>query len=39
MAKIIEFYIPHSFRKASKWVPSVERGRVLEFRLAVRKSA
>jgi len=39
MAKIIEFYIPQSFRKASKWVPSAERGKVLAFSMAARKSA
>ncbi len=39
MAKIIEFYIPQSFRKVSKWVPPDERGKVLAFPLAVRKSA
>ena len=39
MAKIIEFYIPQSFRTVSKWVPPDERGKVLAFPLAVRKSA
>jgi len=39
MAKIIEFYIPQSFRKVSKWFPAAERGKVLAFPLAVRKSA
>src|SRR5689334_2534185 len=39
MTKIIEFYVPQSFRKASKWFPPVERGKVLAFPLAVRKSA
>jgi len=39
MTKIIEFYIPQSFRKVSKWVPPAERGKVLVFSLAVRKSA
>jgi len=39
MAKIIEFYIPRSFHKVSKWVPAAERGKVLEFPLAVQKSA
>jgi hypothetical protein len=27
MAKIIEFYIPQSFRKVSKWVAPAERGK------------
>ncbi len=39
MAKIIEFYIPQSFRKVSQWLPPNERGKVLEFPVAVRKSA
>jgi hypothetical protein len=39
MAKIIEFYIPQSFHKVSKWLPSDERGKVLTFPQAVRKSA
>jgi hypothetical protein len=39
MAKIIEFYIPQGFRKVSKWFPPNERGKLLEFSVAVRKSA
>jgi hypothetical protein len=39
MAKILEFYIPQSFRKVSKWLPPAERGKVLAFPLAVPKSA
>jgi hypothetical protein len=39
MAKMIEFYIPQSFRKVSKWLPPDERGKVLEFPAAVLKSA
>jgi len=39
MAKIIEFYIPQSFRKVSKWLPPNERGKLLEFPMAVQKSA
>jgi hypothetical protein len=39
MTKIIEFYIPQSFRKVSKWFPPAERGKVLAFPLAARKSA
>lgn len=32
MAKIIEFYIPSSFRKnAAKWIPSEEYGKVIPF--------
>ena len=32
MAKIIEFYVPNSFRKSERWVPPQQRGKVLEFR-------
>jgi hypothetical protein len=39
MAKIIEFYIPRSFRKVSKWLPPGDRGKLLEFPMAIRKSA
>ena len=39
MAKIIEFYIPRSFRKVSKWLPPNENGKLLEFPVAIRKSA
>jgi hypothetical protein len=39
MAKIIEFYIPQSFRKVSTWLPANERGKLLAFPGAVRKSA
>jgi hypothetical protein len=40
MAKIIEFYIPVSFRKkATKWVPKEECGKVLAFTLPEKKTA
>jgi hypothetical protein len=39
MAKIIEFYVPQSFRKVPKWLPADERGKLLESPWAVRKSA
>ena len=32
MAKIIEFYVPSGFtRKATKWVPPEEHGKVISF--------
>lgn len=31
VAKIIEFYIPSSFRKSEKWIPPKERGKIIEF--------
>jgi hypothetical protein len=39
MAKIIEFYIPQSFRKVSRWLSPADRGKVLAFPMAVQKSA
>jgi hypothetical protein len=39
MAKVIEFYIPQSFRRTTKWVPDVQRGKILELRPQTMKSA
>jgi hypothetical protein len=39
MARVIEFYIPSQFRKPMKWIPSDQRGKVLEFPAEIRKSA
>ena len=39
MAQVIEFYIPVRFQKKSKWVPEEQRGKVLEFPAAVKKTA
>jgi len=40
MAKIIEFYVPSSFqKKASKWTPPEELGKVIPFSLPEKKSA
>jgi hypothetical protein len=39
MAQVIEFYIPSRFRKPMKWIPSAQRGKVLEFPAEIRKSA
>ena len=39
MTNVIEFYIPVRFRKPMKWVPQPERGRVLEFPLAQKRTA
>ncbi len=39
VAKVIEFYVPNSFRKKEKWVPPQERGKILEFTLPTSKSA
>ena len=39
MAQVIEFYIPSRFRKKVKWVPTTERGKVIEFPAAIKKSA
>jgi hypothetical protein len=39
MAKIIEFYVPISFRKSGKWVPPAERGKIIEFAPETKKTA
>jgi len=40
MAKIIEFYIPSSYRKkATKWIAPEQQGKVIPFELPQRKSA
>jgi hypothetical protein len=39
VAKVIEFYVPNNFRKALKWVPEVQRGKILEFCPQTKKSA
>jgi len=39
MAKVIEFYIPRSFRKSSKWFPAGQQAKLLEFSPSARKSA
>jgi hypothetical protein len=39
VAKVIEFYIPTNFAKRVKWVPSQQRGKVIEFCLPTKKSA
>ena len=31
MAKVIEFYVPKSFRKPLKWAPQLQCGKVIEF--------
>jgi hypothetical protein len=39
MAKVIEIFVPSHFRKAAKWVPAQQRGKVIEFRPETKKSA
>jgi hypothetical protein len=39
MARVIEFYIPPRFHKRVKWIPVLERGKVVEFRSPISKSA
>ena len=39
MAKVIEFYIPKNFRRSFKWVPELQRGKILEFCPQTKKSA
>jgi hypothetical protein len=38
MAKIIEFYIPERFQKKVRWVPELQRGKVIEFPLSMARS-
>jgi len=38
-ARVIEFYIPTRFYKQVKWIPLPQRGKVVEFRPAISKSA
>jgi hypothetical protein len=40
MAKVVEFFIPTGFRKkATKWIPPGEYGKVIPFSLPQKKSA
>ncbi|HEY4052887.1 MAG TPA: hypothetical protein VGL74_04050 [Terriglobales bacterium] len=39
VAKIIEYYIPESFRKKGGWIPLDQRGKVIEFPAPQKKSA
>jgi hypothetical protein len=40
MAKIITFYVPNRFRKkAAKWIPSEQYGKLIPFNLLEKKSA
>jgi len=33
------FYIPNNFRKSGKWIPQENRGKIIEFTLAAKKTA
>ena len=39
VAKIVEFYVPSTFRKSGKWIPTEQRGKVIEFVAETKKSA
>jgi len=39
MAKVIEFYVPETFRKTGKWIPPTQRGKVIQFPLPEKKTA
>jgi hypothetical protein len=39
MAQVIEFYIPASYKPKVKWIPPERRGKVIEFRADLKKSA
>ena len=39
MAKVIEFYVPDKLRRSEKWIPSKQRGKVIQFPALQKKSA
>lgn len=39
MAQVIEFYIPDLFRRKVKWIPTAQRGKLIEFHKDIKKSA
>ena len=39
MAKIIKFYTPERFQKKVRWVPELQRGKVIEFPSSIMRSA
>jgi len=39
VAKVIEFYMPTSFRKRVRWIPPEQRGRLIEFCPSQKKTA
>lgn len=39
VAKIIEYYVPESFRKKAAWIPADQRGKVIPFPSTEKKSA
>lgn len=39
MAKVIEIYVPQSFKRQQKWVPRELAGKVIEFPAPVKRSA
>lgn len=39
MAKVISYYIPPGYRKKAKWIPQDQRGKVIAFTVALKKSA
>ena len=39
MAKVIEFYVPKSFRKPLKWAPRLQYEKIIKFCSPTKKSA
>ena len=39
MAKVIKFYVPDKFRKKQLWISAEQRGKLIQFPLAEKKSA
>jgi len=38
-AKVIKFYIPNRFQRKVAWVPPARRGKIIQFRIPLKKSA
>jgi len=39
MAKLIEYYVPSTHKKKTRWVPQSLRGKVIDFPTDLKKSA
>ncbi len=39
MAKVIEIYVPQSFKRPTKWVSPTQTGKVIEFRVPEKRTA
>lgn len=39
MAKVIEFYVPSSYKKKTRWLPDSLRGKIIDFPGELKKPA